>query len=186
MNGAKDLTNARAIQVGEGGDASFLTKEIKHEAYTAVMTDLAKNIERFSGNLNYSDPEVYGKATNLAISTRVKPLENQAKALWYQVEAMLDDMFKGITEYWNKRAGSLGWDWRKLHYVYKLDKPINEVEIADTAVKYREVGLSMDTVVKQIPFVRDAQEEITKIKKENADIGLLNAPNPKEDSLDNL
>jgi len=180
---AATLRNARALQVDKDGDAKFITKDIKPEAYNLVIEGLAKNIERFSGNLNYSDPDVYGNATNLAISTRVKPLENQAKALWYQVETMLDDLFKGITEYWNK-AGTLHWDWRKIHYTYVLDKPINEVEIADTAVKYREVGLSFDTVAAQIPFVKDPKEEAEKLKIEREEMRFTTPP-PDGDGFDN-
>ena len=91
---AKSLRDARVIAVDDNGDAKFITKDINPEAFKQITEQLDRAIERFSGNLDYSDPEVYGRATNLAISTRVKPLENAAKSLSLQIDCMLNKLLR--------------------------------------------------------------------------------------------
>lgn len=169
---AKELRTARFISVGDGGDAKYVTKDINPEAFITITDQIDKAIERFSGNLNYSDPEVYGRATNLAISTRVKPLENNAKALSLQMDCMLTEMFKVIAEYWSITT-KLGWDWKKFSFVYTLDKPVNEVEVAEMVAKYREMGLSFETVVEQLPFIKNSETELERVRDERKELGFL-------------
>jgi SPP1 family phage portal protein len=174
---AKALRDARFISVDDGGDAKYITKEINPEAFITITDQIDKAIERFSGNLNYSDPEVYGRATNLAISTRVKPLENNAKALSLQMDCMLTDMFKVVAAYWSITT-KFEWDWKKFAFVYTLDKPVNEVETAEMVAKYREMGLSFETVIEQLPFIKNSKAELERIKEERKEMGFLT---PSED-----
>ena len=161
---SRRLKEIRMLFMEEGGKAEYITKEIKYEATEFILKQLEKNIERFTGNLNYSDPEVYGRATNLAISTRIKPLENQAKKLVMQLNETLADMFKILGDYWNMTSGN-NFDWKKVQFIYTFDRPINDVEEADKLVKLSTL-FSKETVLSLSSDIDDPKAELERIEQE--------------------
>ena len=161
---ARRLKEIRMLFMEEGGKAEYITKEVKYEATEFILKQLEKNIERFTGNLNYSDPEVYGRATNLAITTRIKPLENQAKKLVMQLNDTLSRMFMLLGEYWNLSDGN-NFDWRKVNFIYTFDRPINDVEEAQKLVQLSTL-ISKETLLSTASFINDPQAEMERIEKE--------------------
>ena len=139
----KTLRKTRTIQITDDGDVKYLTKDIKPESFTTLIKILEKNIERFSGTLNYADPDVYGQATNLAISTRIKPLENNARAYGTRAKSMLLKMMNALSNFWGISVGSPVFEWRAVEISWNYDKPVNMVELIDVAdKKQNNLGMS--------------------------------------------
>ena len=159
------MKEMRALMVDQDGDISYLTKEINTEAFDLLINNLKKNIERFSGNLDFSDPEVYGRATNLAISTRIKPLHNRAKVLSLQLTESLQRVFECVFDIWYNAGGEL-YDWRKLDFLYNFDTPINDIEEADKLIKLKDFGLSDEDLYQQIRFLDEPMKALERARKQ--------------------
>ena len=167
LTAARRIKELRMLYLEEGSKAEYITKEIKYEDSEFILKQLEKNIERFTGHLNYADPEVYGRATNLAIKTRIKPLENKAKALIMHLDETLQNMFKILGNYFNAFSGN-DFDWRKVVFNFTLDTPLNDVEEAEKLVKLGSL-FSKKTVFTQASFIDDPDAEIEQIEKELED-----------------
>lgn len=159
------MKTMRALLVDQDGDVRYLTKEINTEAFRLLIDTLRKNIERFSGNLDFSDPEVYGRATNLAISTRIKPLHNRAKTLSLQLTESLQKVFECVFDIWSN-AGDKMYDWKKLDFVFSFDTPINDVEEADKLLKYQAIGISDEDIYQQANFLKEPMKALERSKKQ--------------------
>jgi len=162
---AKRLKEIRMLFMEEHGKAEYITKEIQYQATEFILKQLEKNIERFTGHLNYADPDVYGRATNLAIKTRIKPLENKAKALIMELDETLDNLFKALGDYWSVQGVTSSFDWKKVEVIFTLDMPINDVEEADKLIKLSTI-ISEETNLSQASFIRDPKAEIEKLEKQ--------------------
>jgi len=162
---ARRIKELRTLYLEEGSKAEYLTKDIKYEDTEFILKQLEKNIERFTGHLNYADPEVYGKATNLAIKTRIKPLENKAKALIMHLDQTLQGLLKALGAYWNTLSIN-DFDWKKVSINFTLDTPLNDVEEAEKLVKLGAAGFSKKTIFTQASFIDDPDAEIEQKNKE--------------------
>ena len=172
----------RALKVEEGGDVSYLTKEVNAKDYEMLIAELKKNIERFSGHLDYSDPQVYGRATNLAISTRIKPLHTRAKAFSLELTDTLQQCFECVFNIWSTVGEKL--DWKKLEFVYNFDTPINDVEEADRLVKLKQLGVSMEDIFGEASFIDDPEQALERAKKqEEEDLKKIEALQKKTDPV---
>ena len=152
------MKTLRALFVEEDGDIKYLTKDIPTEALNFVISLLKKQIERFSGNLDFSDPEVYGRATNLAISTRIKPLHNRAKTMTLELVVALNELFECVFNIWNSVGVTM--DWTKLDYEFNFDTPINNVEEADTLLKLKQVGFSDEDLFRLASFIDEPEQAL--------------------------
>jgi len=161
----KRIKELRMLYLEEGSKAEYITKDIKYEDTEFILKQLEKNIERFTGHLNYADPEVYGKATNLAIKTRIKPLENKAKALIMHLDQTLQGLLKALGSYWNALSIN-DFDWKKVSIKFTLDTPLNDVEEAEKLVKLGAAGFSKKTIFSQASFINDPDAEIEQKNKE--------------------
>jgi len=125
--------------LGEDGEANFMKREVQIEAFTSISKELKDCIDRFSGNINYSDPEVMGKATNLAINTRTKPIGNKAQDLTDLFQEQFRKMLEIINSFWKIQGKSIKLE--KISFEFTYDKPSNQVEEATTVQALRNAGV---------------------------------------------
>jgi len=173
------LKEYRMLFLESGSKAYYITKEIKYEATEFILKQLEKNIERFANHLNYADPEVYGRATNLAIKTRIKPLENAAKKLAAEITETMQTLFKALGEYWKMQGLSNSFDWRKVETIFTFDAPLNDVEEADKLMKLSTL-ISKETLLGQASFVDDPKLELERIESELEDESIDDEFNTRE------
>lgn len=125
--------------LGDDGEANFMKREVQVEAFTAIEGVISKNIDRFSGNINYSDPEVMGKATNLAINTRTKPISNKAQDITDVFQEQFRKLLEIINDFWKIQGKAI--QIEKISFEFAYDKPSNQVEEATTVQTLRNSGV---------------------------------------------
>ena len=75
------------------------------------------------------------------------------------------------------------WEWRKFKYTYTLDKPINEIEIAEQAEKLKAVGVPTEVILGLFPFIEDPKKVMEMIKEEREQMGFI-APDLNTEGFD--
>jgi len=149
----------------EDGEANFLKREVQVEAFTALEEVLRANIDRFSGNVNYSDPEVMGRATNLAINTRTKPISNKAQDLTDRFQMCFREMLRIVNEFWKIQKKDIDIDAVTIQFNY--DKPANQVEEATTVQNLINSGVPKKYAYSQFSGFSDPEAVAEEAQKED-------------------
>jgi SPP1 family phage portal protein len=162
---AEKLRTIRAFFIDNDGDVKFLTREVQQEAFVAIKKALEENIDRFSGNINYSNPEVLGKATNLTINTRTKPIDNASNDLADILEVSVKDMLAICNGIWEKVNSAIDIVTVKVNYYY--DKPANLPEEAQSVQTLVNAGVTLEDALSVTSFVENPAEWAERSKEEN-------------------
>lgn len=150
------LKKMRAFFFDENGDAKFLTREIPTEAFVQMEKLFRHNIDRFSQNVDFTDPEVYGTATNMAIATRLKGMENAANDTADQFELSMKRLIEVCNGLW--ASGSQQIDPWSIKFEFPYDRPANIGEEATTITTLVQAGVSLEDALRVASFVDNPTE----------------------------
>lgn len=150
------LKKMRAFFFDENGDAKFLTREIPTAAFTEFEKVFRHNIDRFSQNIDFTDPEVYGTATNLAIATRLKGAENAANDCADQFELSMKRVISICNGIWES-AGEQIDPWA-IKFEFPYDRPSNIAEEATTVATLTTAGVALIDALRITSFVDNPEE----------------------------
>ena len=76
-----------------------------------------------------------------------------------------------------KKLDGVDIDADALDMTFTRNFPANEKEELEVAVMKKTLGLSFETILKQLSFVTDAEEEMTSIKADTANVVTVADPN---------
>lgn len=110
--------------LGEDGEANYLKREVQVDAFSTLEKVLSNNIDRFSGNVNYADPEVLGKATNLTVNARMKQVGNKAQDLTDLFQMQFRKLLKIINDFW--KVQGKGIDLTQIYFSFRYDRPVDK------------------------------------------------------------
>lgn len=158
----------------DGEDIKFLTKQIDHAAIDSHLDRLEANITRFAKHVNFTDEQFAGNLSGVAMRFKLFALETKAKTMERKHEAAMLYMFKVLSSAWRKR--SLLLDYTQLEIRYTRNIPVNVLDEANAAKALLGVT-SHQTVLSQLSFVEDVEEEMRRIEDERAEtVDLDNLP----------
>lgn len=154
----------RVILLDQDSNAEWLTKNGNDSSVENVKTRLDKDIHKFAKVPDMSDEAFAGNASGVAIKYKTMPMEDVVaikerkfkKGLQRRIELIFAMLAVKSTAY----------DWRAIDITFKRNLPANESEIATMISKLNKI-VSKKTLVAQIPFVEDPDEELQRLEKEN-------------------
>ena len=156
----------RVILLDEGGDAKWLTKTVNDAYIENLKARIAKDIYRFSGTVDMAEETLTGNTlSGVAIRWRMLNFENRV--------AVTEQYFRrGLMKRWRLVARLLnlsgdGYDADSIRMIFTRNLPRMPEEAADMATKLQGI-LSRRTVVEHLPFVENADEEMQRIRDEQA------------------
>ena len=161
----------RVLLMDEGTSAEWLTKQTS-DAYVENMKNrLDKDIHKFAKCPNMSDEEFASNASGIAIKFKLLGTENLVsikerkfkRGLQQRLELM--SMINSVLRE--------GFDWRAIDIVFTRNIPSNDTDIANMVNTLKDI-VSEETLLAQIPFVEDVQNELEKLKKEREENKELN------------
>jgi SPP1 family phage portal protein len=150
------IRKMRVMMMDEAGDAKFIKREVQTEAFLAIRDTLEENINRFSRNINYSDPEVLGKATNLTVNTRTKPIDNSANDFADIIEMAVIEMFRIANNVTSKLGMPIDADL--LNVVFNYDKPANVPEEAQSVATVVNAGATLEDALSMLSACENPKE----------------------------
>ncbi|PGM02674.1 phage portal protein [Bacillus cereus] len=162
------LKQTGALDVGENGEASFLTKNLNDNILEHHLDRLEKNICRFTKHVNLSDESFGGNLTGVAIRYKLLALETKSGTLEMKFTKSLRQQFKLLFEAWNLRSNKGELDYLCMTFQFTRNLPANLADEADVQSKLQGL-VSEETRLSMLSVVSDPKAEIQKMQEEEAD-----------------
>ena len=161
----------RVLLMDEGTSAEWLVKQTSDAYIENIKNRLDKDIHKFAKCPNMSDQEFASNASGIAIKFKLLGTENLVsikerkfkRGLQQRLELM--SMINSVLRE--------GFDWRAIDIVFTRNIPSNDTDIANMVNTLKDI-VSEETLLAQIPFVEDVQNELEKLKKEREESKELN------------
>ena len=161
----------RVLLMDEGTSAEWLVKQTS-DAYVENMKNrLDKDIHKFTKCPNMSDQEFASNASGIAIKFKLLGTENLVSIKERKFKRGLQQRLE-LMSMINSVLGE-GFDWRAIDIIFTRNIPSNDTDIANMVNTLKDI-VSEETLLAQIPFVEDVQNELEKLKKEREENKELN------------
>jgi SPP1 family phage portal protein len=161
----------RVLLMDEGTSAEWLIKQTSDVYVENMKNRLDNDIHKFAKCPNMSDENFASNASGVAIKFKLLGTEN--------LVAIKERKFKrGIQQRLELMSAinsilREGFDWRAIDIVFTRNIPSNDVDIANMVNSLKDL-VSEETLLAQIPFVEDVQDELERLKKEREESKELN------------
>ncbi|MCR3760411.1 phage portal protein [Clostridium felsineum] len=172
----KEMKKNRVILVDENGDANWLVKDINDTATENFKKRLKDDIHKFSKTPDLEDEKFSGNLSGIAVKFKLFCLEQLAVVKERKFKKALQRRNELITNMLNLKGSK--YDYTSIDTTFTRNIPANLVDIA-TVVNQLRGMVSNETLLAQLPFVTDVQEEMEKVKQEqeeNPSVNLDNVP----------
>ena len=150
------------LEVMEGGDAKFLTKQVQTDALESHLNRLEKNIYMFSQVPNLSDENFAGNLSGVAIRFKLFGLETKCIVKERKMERAIRDLFRVITTPISVLSGNTP-SVSNLKIEFTRNVPNNVTELVDTVTKL-EGKVDKETLLALLPFIDNPKEVLEKLK----------------------
>lgn len=185
----KKLKTDKILEMpGEGTNAEYLTRTFDEAGVEILKKAIEQDIHKFSHIPCMSDESFGGNVSGVAMEYKLLGMENITKIKTRYYVRGLKKRIRIFANFLNKRSG-IRLDISGIEPVLTRAMPKNLLEISQYVSNlYGKV--SKKTLLSQIPFVTDVEEELKAVEKEEQEnqkrqqemFGLAdNTPPPKED-----
>lgn len=158
-----DMKKHRCLCIDPDADASFLTKNIADTQVVNILTDLTAKIHQMSACPDFTD-ESFAQSSGIAIKFKLLGFENVAGAIEAKMKQAIQRRIELISSILKLTDTEEIWRTIKINFNRNLPTDYTEIINLVTALK----GLVSDeTLLAQIPFVQNVQEELARVKKQN-------------------
>lgn len=153
----------RVLLLDEDSDASYLTKQVNIEQINSLKQDFINNIHKISCVPNMSDENFAANASGVAIRYKLLAFENATAKKERKFKRGLQRRMELI----NAILSITAKEYLETTITFTRNLPVNEVEIAQEINMLRGL-VSNKTLISQLPFVEDADQELEQINAENS------------------
>ena len=161
----------RILLMDEGTSAEWLIKQTSDTYVENMKNRLDADIHKFAKCPNMSDKEFASNASGVAIKFKLLGTENLVsikerkfkRGLQQRLELM--SMINSVLRE--------GFDWRAIDIIFTRNVPSNDSDIANMVNTLKDI-VSEETLLAQIPFVENVQDELERLKQEREESKELN------------
>ena len=165
----KDMKEAGAILLEDGGDIQWLIKEVADTPLENYKQRLREDMHLFSNVPNLNDENFGGNLSGVAVSYKLWGLEQVCAIKERKFKRALQRRIELITTMLNIQGGH--YDYRDIDMQFRRNKPQNLLESAQI-VTTLSGELSRESRLQLLPTVDNVQEELQKLEEEKkADMG---------------
>lgn len=161
----------RILLMDEGTKAEWLIKQTSDTYVENMKNRLDADIHKFAKCPNMADKEFASNASGVAIKFKLLGTENLVsikerkfkRGLQQRLELM--SMINSVLRE--------GFDWRAIDIIFTRNIPSNDTDIANMVNTLKDI-VSEETLLAQIPFVENVQDELERLKQEREENKELN------------
>lgn len=159
----KSMKENRVLLLDKDTDAKWLTKEEHDSTIENMKIRIDKDIHKFSKCPNLSDEDFASNASGVAIKYKMVGTENLVSVKERKFKKGLQRRLELISILQDKKYSTF--DWRAIDIIFTRNLPTNDTEIANMVNTLSSI-VSTETLLAQLPFVENVQDEIERINKE--------------------
>ena len=178
-NDLADMKKHRCILLDgeEHCNASFLTKNISDTQVNDILENLNEKIYAIAQCPDFTSPQLFGNASSgVALRYKLLNFENLASTIENRMRKALQRIIELICAILNLSAEEA--TWRDVEIIFTENLPVDMSETVNLVNALRGV-VSQETLLAQLPFIQDAEEELKKLRAEEKET--LNIYNLGED-----
>ncbi len=152
---------------GSDGGIDTLSIEVNPENYKTIIEILKKTIIEGGRGYDSKDDRLSGNPNQLNIRSMYSDVDLDANSMETEFKAAFDEL-KWFINVYLSNAGIGDFENERVDIIFDRDILVNETESIDNCGKSAGI-LSKETIVKQHPWVEDAEKELERIAKEEED-----------------
>ena len=151
----------------EAAKAEWLTKNLNEAEVEVLKKTIKDDIHEFSFVPCITDENFAGNASGVAMGYKLIGMNLLAKEKETHFEKGVRLRLKRLFHAWSL-AGKGAMDYENVAIEFSHSLPVNQAEIATMISQYKGL-VSDETLLSQIPFVDNAQDELKKVQKQKED-----------------
>lgn len=159
----KTMKQNRVLLLDKDTDAKWLTKDEHDSTIENMKIRIDKDIHKFSKCPNLSDEDFASNASGVAIKYKMVGTENLVSVKERKFKKGLQRRLELISILQDKKYSTF--DWRAIDIIFTRNLPTNDTEIANMVNTLSSI-VSTETLLAQLPFVENVQDEMERIDKE--------------------
>lgn len=161
----------RILLMDEGTSAEWLIKQTSDTYVENMKNRLDADIHKFAKCPNMADKEFASNASGVAIKFKLLGTENLVSIKERKFKRGLQQRLELMSVI--NSVLREGFDWRAIDIIFTRNVPSNDTDIANMVNALKDI-VSEETLLAQIPFVEDVQDELERLKKEREENKELN------------
>ena len=160
-----DMKKNRVLLLDADAEASYLTKSITDTQIQNMLENINDQIHKISKSPDFNDDKLMAQS-GIAMRYKLIGFENMSAAIEARMKKALQKRIELICSVLNLTG--IESTWRDVEIKFTRNLPSNIVEIAEVVNSFR--GLIPDvTLLSQVPFIDNPQEQIELLQKEKED-----------------
>lgn len=160
------VKNNGVLELPEGAEAAYLARQFDESSVEILRSALKKDIHTISKVPDMSDDNFGGNVSGVAMAYKLFGFELMTKTKERFFKEGLRYRLRLIDHILSIRGQ--GTDTADIEIIMTRSLPANTTELADMVANLSGT-VSLQTLLSQLPFVEDPQEEMKRIRKEKQD-----------------
>jgi SPP1 family phage portal protein len=157
------MKQSGVIQIGDNGQAFFITKNINDTFFENVINRLEKNIYQFASSVNLNDENFAANTSGVAMKYKLLALETVSIISENEFKSATLETFKIASNYWNLRGIPI--NYLDIYINMKRNFPLDILAEAQANAQLKGL-VSENTRISQLSFVDDVNYEIEQMKQD--------------------
>lgn len=158
------MRDAQILELMNDGEASWLVKQVNDAYVENVKNRLEKDIYMTTSTVNMSDDNFANNASGVAIRYKLMCMENRVSCTARYFKKALQRRFEMICNVLNFKGGN--YNYLDIETAFVRNIPAHLQEIA-TSIQQLSGTVSKRTLLQQLPFIEDVDEELKQLQKES-------------------
>lgn len=163
----KKLKSDKVLELPDGTKAEYLTRTFDEPGVEVLKKAIEQDIHKFSHIPCMTDEAFGGNVSGVAMEFKLLGMENITKIKTRYYKKGLRKRLRIFANYLNKRSG-VNIDIKAIKPTFSRALPKNLLEISQIVANLWG-KVSRKTLLSQIPFVDDPDEELKAVEKEESD-----------------
>ena len=153
----EEANRTRVLSLGEGGRAEFVTKNLNHEALGQLEQNLRRSILQMSMTPDLADEHFSGQSSGVAMQYKLWGIEQARAAKERSFTDGARRLFSALSAGFQVLGSPA--DFTSGEMTFYKNLPQNHTELAQTLLSLSPL-LSQRTILEQLPWVANAEEEL--------------------------
>jgi SPP1 family phage portal protein len=167
----KKLLASGVMEVGDDGDAHFVTKNLPYEFFSMIIKWLDEHIYGFSNSVDYNNPEI-GALSGVALKNKMLGLETSAQISENEFKCATLEMFRIASMFWGLQK--IGVNYLDMKIKMSRNYPLDVLSEAQATQALKGM-VSEKTRLGMLSFVSDPEKEMEEMDAEG-NVNLDNIP----------
>lgn len=166
-NDLMEMKRNRCLILDTDAEVSYLTKSINDTQIQNMLQNLNDKIHKISNSPDFSDEKFFA-STGIALRLKLIGFENTAADIVSEMKKALQKRIELLCEILSLTDSES--TWRDIKITFTRNLPMETENIVASVNALRGL-VSTKTLLGQLPFIEDPEEELDKLKEENS-VGL--------------